>query len=55
MSVVSSTIAAAPSYYSNRADISSVAVGGVWLIALAYVITSRSSGMKTSDSRHPGT
>jgi hypothetical protein len=39
----------------SRADISSVTVGGVSDIASAYSITSRSSGVKTSDSRHRGT
>ena len=40
---------------SSPADISSVTVGGVWLIASAYSMTSRSSGVKTSDSRQRGT
>src|SRR5215211_6747026 len=55
MTAVSSTSAAAPSSSSSRAASSSVTVGGVWLIASAYSITSRSSGVKTSDSRHRGT
>src|SRR5215216_2556784 len=55
MTAVSSTSAAAPSASSSRADKSSVTVGGVWLIASAYAMTSRSSGVNTSDSRHRGT
>ena len=52
---VSSTSAGAPSSSSSAADISSVTVGGVWLIASAYSITLRSRGVKASDSRHRGT
>ena len=52
---VSSTIAAAPSWSSSRADISSVTRGGVSLIASAYSITSRSSDVNAGDSRHRGT
>src|SRR5215203_4329446 len=55
MTAVSSTSAGSPSCSSSRAASSSVTVGGVWLIASAYAITSRSSGVKTSDSRHRGT
>src|SRR5215212_9641198 len=55
MNAVSSTSADAPSASNSRADISSVTVGGVWLIASAYSMTSRSSGVKTSDSRQRGT
>jgi len=52
---VSSTSAGAPSRSSSRADNSSVTVSGVCDIASAYSMTSRSSGVKTSDSRHRGT
>src|SRR5690606_9337046 len=55
MYAVSSTSAGAPSWSSSRADNSSVTAGGVCDIASAYAITSRSSGVKTSDSRHRGT
>ena len=55
INVVSSTSAAGPSAASSRADSSSVTVGGVCVIASAYSSTSRSSGVKTSDSRHRGT
>src|SRR5215211_407409 len=55
MNAVSSTSAGAPSWSSSRADNSSVTVGGVSDIASAYSMTSRSSGVKTSDSRHRGT
>src|SRR6476660_8332448 len=51
MTVVSSTTPALPSCPSRLSTISSVTVGGVWLIASAYAMTSRSSGVKTSDSR----
>src|SRR5262249_23589278 len=52
---VSSTSAGAPSSSSSAADISSVTVGGVWLIASAYSITFRSNGVKAPDFRHRGT
>src|SRR5580658_878049 len=52
---VSSTSAAGPSAFSSPADSSSVTAGGVSVIASAYSMTSRSSGVKTSDSRHLGT
>ena len=52
---VSSTTAGAPSCSIRWAVISSVTVSGVVLIASAYSRTSRSSGVKTSDSRHRGT
>ena len=55
MYAVSSTSAAGPSAASSLADSSSVTVGGVCVIASAYSMTSRSSGVKTSDSRHRGT
>jgi hypothetical protein len=55
MNAVSSTSAGAPSWSSSRADNSSVTVGGVSDIASAYSMTSRSSGVKTLDSRHRGT
>ena len=55
MNAVSSTSAGAPSWSSSPAESSSVTVGGVTDIASAYSITSRSSGVKTSDSRHRGT
>ena len=55
MNAVSSTSAGAPSCSSSRSDISSVTAGGVWVIASAYSITSRSSGVNTLDSRHRGT
>jgi hypothetical protein len=44
-----------PRSVSSAADISSVTVGGVWLIASAYSITLRSKGVKAPDSRHRGT
>ncbi|WP_456115282.1 hypothetical protein [Streptomyces beihaiensis] len=52
---VSSTIAAGPSRSSRLACSSSVTVGGVSVIASAYSITYRSSGVKTSASRQRGT
>ncbi len=52
---VSSTSAGAPSCSSSRADSSSVTRGGVSVIASAYSITSRSSGVNTADSRQRGT
>src|ERR1700722_536106 len=52
---VSSTSALAPSALSSRADNSSVTVGGVCVIASAYSMTSRSSAVKTSDTRQRGT
>ena len=55
MNAVSSTSAGAPSWSSNRSDISSVTAGGVWVIASAYSSTSRSSAVNTSDSRQRGT
>ena len=55
MYAVSSTSAGAPSWSSNRSDISSVTAGGVWVIASAYSNTSRSSGVNAADSRHRGT
>jgi hypothetical protein len=55
MNAVSSTSAGAPSWSSSRADNSSVTAGGVCDIASTYSITSRSSVVKTSDSRHRGT
>src|SRR3954454_2480362 len=51
----SSTIAAAPSWASSRSDSWSVTRGGVSVMASAYSITSRSSGVNTDDSRHLGT
>lgn len=55
MNTVSSTIAAGPSSSSSRADNSSVTVVGVFVMASAYSITSRSSGVNTSDCRQRGT
>lgn len=55
MYVVSSTIAAGPTRSSRPAYSSSVTVGGVFVMASAYSITSRSSGVKSSDSRQRGT
>lgn len=55
MNVVSSTNAVGPSASSSLADSSSVTVGGECVIASAYSMTSRSNGVKTSDSRHRGT
>jgi hypothetical protein len=52
---VSSTSAGAPRSSSSAADISSVTVGGVWLIASAYSISLRSKLVKASDSRQRGT
>src|SRR5262245_16963500 len=52
---VSSTSAAAPRSTRSAADISSVTVGGVWLIASAYSITLRSNGVNAPDFRHRGT
>ena len=45
----------APSSSSSAADSSSVTAGGVWLIASAYSITRRSSGVNTDASRQRGT
>ena len=55
MHAVSSTSARRAELVEQPADSSSVTVGGVWVIASAYSITSRSSGVNTSDSRHRGT
>ena len=52
---VSSTIAGAPSRSSSRVDNASVTVGGVAVMASAYSMTSRSSGVNTGESRHRGT
>ena len=48
-------MAGAPSLSSNRPNSSSVTRGGVSVIASAYSMTSRSSDVNTSDSRHRGT
>ena len=55
MNVVSSTRAPGPSAFSNVADSSSVTDGGVCVIASAYSMTSRSRGVKTSETRQRGT
>ena len=51
MHAVSSTIAAGPSWSSDRSESSSVTAGGVFVVASTYSSTSRSSDVNTSDSR----
>ena len=53
--MVSSTNAALPICARRASAISSVTSGGVTVIASAYSMTCRSSGVKTSDSRQRGT
>jgi hypothetical protein len=55
ITAVSSTNAGAPSASSSAADISSLTVGGVLLIASAYSIALRSKGVNASESRQRGT
>ena len=52
---VSSIRAGAPRLFNNLAESSSVTVGGVWLMASAYSITSRSRGVKTWPRASAGT
>jgi len=54
-SAVSSTSCASSRWSSNLFTSSSSTVGGVWVIASAYSMTSRSSGSNSSLSRQCGT